>query len=84
MHTRFFAPHLGIMEDPATGSAAGPLTAYLLKHSVFGDCFDILNEQGVEMNRPSMIHMKGEKNDRGYVIKIGGRCVYVGKGEFLV
>jgi len=84
VHTRFFAPHLGIMEDPATGSAAGPLTAYLLKHNVFGDRFDILNEQGVEMNRPSMIRMKGEKNDSGYVIKIGGRCVYVGIGEFLV
>jgi trans-2,3-dihydro-3-hydroxyanthranilate isomerase len=84
VHSRFFAPHLGIMEDPATGSAAGPLTAYLLKHGVYGEHLDIVNEQGVEMNRPSMIHMKGEKRENRYVIKIGGKCVYVGTGEFLV
>ncbi|UCC11060.1 MAG: PhzF family phenazine biosynthesis protein [candidate division WOR-3 bacterium] len=84
VHTRFFAPHLGIIEDAATGSAAGPLTAYLLKHSVFGERFEIINEQGVEMNRPSQIHMKGEKHDDQYVVKIGGRCVFVGTGEFTV
>lgn len=84
VHTRFFAPHLGIMEDPATGSAAGPLTAYLLRHEVFGGEFDILNEQGVEMNRPSMIRMKGEKHPDRYVIRIGGKCVHVGNAEFVV
>ena len=84
VHTRFFAPHLGIMEDAATGSAAGPLTAYLLKHGVFGDRFEIINEQGIEMDRPSHIHMKGEKRGDEYVIKIGGRCVLVGTGEFLI
>jgi len=82
VHTRFFAPHFGIIEDPATGSAAGPLTAYLLKHNVFGKSFEIENEQGIEMGRPSQILMKGEKKDNKYTIKIGGKSVYIGKGKF--
>lgn len=82
VHTRFFAAHLGIVEDPATGSAAGPLTAYLLKHNVFGQSFGIENEQGIEMGRPSKILMRGEKKDNKYVVKIGGKSVYIGKGKF--
>jgi len=82
LHTRFFAPHLGIIEDAATGSAAGPLTGYLLKHNVFGQSFEVENEQGIEMGRPSKILMKGEIKEKKYIIKIGGKSVYVGKGEF--
>ena len=82
LHTRFFTPHLGIIEDAATGSAAGPLTGYLLKHNVFGQSFEVENEQGIEMGRPSKILMKGEIKDNKYIIKIGGKSVYVGKGEF--
>ncbi len=82
VHTRFFAPHLGVVEDPATGSAAGPLTAYLLKHNVFGESFEIVNEQGIEMGRPSMIFMKGEKRGKKYTVKIGGKSAFVGRGEF--
>jgi trans-2,3-dihydro-3-hydroxyanthranilate isomerase len=82
VHARFFAPHLGILEDPATGSAAGPLTGYLLKHRVFGGEFEIANEQGVEMGRPSKILMRGTVKDDKYHIQIGGNCVYVGKAEF--
>jgi trans-2,3-dihydro-3-hydroxyanthranilate isomerase len=82
VHTRFFAGHLGIIEDAATGSAAGPLAGYLLKHRVFGSSFEIENEQGIEMGRPSRILMKGECRDNQYIIRIGGRCAYVGKGEF--
>lgn len=82
IHTRFFAPHLGILEDPATGSAAGPLTGYLLKHRVFGDAFEIINEQGVEMGRRSKILMRGKVKDDTYHIQVGGNCAYVGKAEF--
>ena len=81
IHTRLFAPHMGIIEDPATGSAAGPLTAFLLKHRVFGDSFEIINEQGIEMGRPSKILMKGEVKNR-YTIKVGGTCAYTGRGWF--
>jgi trans-2,3-dihydro-3-hydroxyanthranilate isomerase len=82
IHTRFFAPHLGILEDPATGSAAGPLVGYLLKHEVFGDRFEAVNEQGVEMGRRSLIMMRGSRAGDDYVIEIGGHCAYVGKAEF--
>jgi len=82
VHTRFFAPHLGILEDPATGSAAGPLVGYLLKYGVFGKDFAIVNEQGVEMGRRSSIMMRGNFQGGKYSIQIGGKCAYVGKGEF--
>jgi trans-2,3-dihydro-3-hydroxyanthranilate isomerase len=84
IHSRFFAPHAGIIEDPATGSAAGPLTAYLLKYSVFGNNFTIQNEQGIEMGRPSKILMSGKKNRGKYTVRIGGTCAYVGKGKYVV
>ncbi len=82
IHTRFFAPHLGIMEDPATGSAAGPLVGYLLKHKVFGDEFEVANEQGVEMGRRSTIMMRGRSRGADSMVEIGGKCAYVGRGEF--
>jgi trans-2,3-dihydro-3-hydroxyanthranilate isomerase len=82
VHTRFFAAHIGVIEDAATGSAAGPLTAYLLKYNVFGKDFEIQNEQGIEMGRPSKILMKGMVKGSRYTIEIGGTCAYVGKGQF--
>ncbi len=82
VHTRFFAPHLGIIEDPATGSAAGPLVGYLLKHRIFGERFEIENEQGVEMGRPSRILMRGAVEDGRYCVEIGGTCCSVGDAEF--
>lgn len=82
VHTRLFGAHMGIIEDPATGSAAGPLTAYLLKYDVFGNEFEIQNEQGIEMGRPSKIMMKGELKDNRYTIMVGGKCACVGRGQF--
>ena len=84
VHTRFFAPHLGIIEDPATGSAAGPLVGYLLKHRIFGERFEIENEQGVEMGRPSRILMRGAIDNGRYLVGIGGTCCPVGNAEFEV
>ncbi len=82
IHTRFFTPHIGVIEDAATGSAAGPLTGYLLKHIIFGESFTIENEQGIEMNRPSKILLHGEIKGNKYLVKVGGKAVYVGKAEF--
>jgi trans-2,3-dihydro-3-hydroxyanthranilate isomerase len=84
VHTRMFGPHYGITEDAATGSAAGPLVGYLLKHNVFGKHFELINEQGVEMGRPSMIHLKGTQNDDSYTIEIGGTCVLMGHTKFVL
>ena len=82
VHTRFFAAHMGIIEDAATGSAAGPLTGYLLKYEVFGKSFEIINEQGIEMGRPSKIMMRGMLKDDEYTVEIGGKCRFIGTGEF--
>lgn len=82
LHSRFFAPHMGILEDPATGSAAGPLAAYLLKHRTHGASFELINEQGYEMNRPSIIHLRGEVDADGYCVSVGGSCACVGSGAF--
>jgi len=56
--TRFFNPGIGIDEDAATGSAAGPLAGYLLQHGYIqtGNNYTIL--QGVQMQQPSTIHVK--------------------------
>ena len=82
VHTRLFAPHFGVLEDPATGSAAGPLAGYLLKHNVFGSKFEIQNEQGIEMGRPSQIMMRGCINNGNSEIEIGGKCCFIGHSTF--
>ncbi len=53
---RTFAPEFGIHEDPATGSAAGALAAYLVKYRLAESPF--LFEQGYEMGRPSQLHAR--------------------------
>ena len=57
VHSRMFAPALGIAEDPATGGASGPLGCYLVRHNVVpvAPTTVIISEQGLEMGRPSII-----------------------------
>ncbi len=84
VHSRMFAPALGVSEDPATGGASGPLGCYLVRHNVVesGNQLDITSEQGVEMGRPSFIRIlvdhEGERITR---VRVGGRCRYVGGGH---
>ena len=80
-HTRFFAPDDGIPEDPATGSAAGAFSGYLVNHGAI-DTNTFTIEQGDFMNRPSRIfaEVSGEKGNVEKV-KIGGKSVIVAKGE---
>jgi trans-2,3-dihydro-3-hydroxyanthranilate isomerase len=81
--TRMFAPTFGVPEDPATGSAAGPLAVHLARHgrTAFGDEIEI--SQGVEIGRPSMLHARafgeGDRIDR---VEVGGAAVIVARGEF--
>ena len=75
-HSRMFAPALGLGEDPATGSASGPLAAYLLKYGL-ADSDDMISEQGFEMGRPSFIRMRVERSGS---VAIGGNCVMMGCG----
>lgn len=80
VHSRMFAPGLGITEDPATGGASGPLGCYLVKYGVFPDG-NIISEQGVEMERPSFIHIRIEtEGERVTAVRVGGRCHFAGEG----
>ncbi len=82
VHARFFAPADSIPEDPATGSAAGALSGYLVHHDLI-DTNTFIIEQGDFMARPSRIYaeVKGEKGNVEEV-KISGKSVIVAKGEF--
>lgn len=86
---RMFAPGMGVAEDPATGSAAGPFGVYLVRHS--RATLDPAGEarirlaQGVEMERPSVIaiavQMDGETVRD---VRVGGEAVVVAEGELFV
>ena len=81
--TRMFIPSGGIAEDPATGSAAGPLAVHLARHGriAFGDEIEIT--QGVEISRPSKLYARVDGNsDRIERVEVGGSAVVVARGEF--
>lgn len=82
LRARMFAPLNNIPEDPATGSAAGALAAYLAGLDPRLDAvFDITIEQGVEMGRPSAIKIEARKV-AGHVesVRVSGRCVPMMQG----
>jgi trans-2,3-dihydro-3-hydroxyanthranilate isomerase len=81
--TRMFAPGGGVSEDPATGSAAGPLALHLARHGriAFGD--EIQISQGAEIGRPSTLHARVEGSaDSVERVEVGGSAVVVARGEF--
>jgi trans-2,3-dihydro-3-hydroxyanthranilate isomerase len=80
VHGRMYAPWQGIAEDPATGSANGPLGAYLVRHGV-SDGTRIVSEQGFEMGRRSLLYVRvGGGRDRITSVHVGGRCAIAGGG----
>jgi trans-2,3-dihydro-3-hydroxyanthranilate isomerase len=81
--TRMFIPSGGIAEDPATGSAAGPLALHLARHGriAFGDEIEIT--QGAEIQRPSKLYARADGSpDRIERVEVGGSAVVVARGEF--
>jgi trans-2,3-dihydro-3-hydroxyanthranilate isomerase len=78
-YSRMFAPQLGVPEDPATGSATGPLAVYMMRHGLVrsADGTRFFSEQGVKMGRRSLLHVlvHGENGAKG--IEIGGNVVHV-------
>jgi trans-2,3-dihydro-3-hydroxyanthranilate isomerase len=83
VYTRMFAPEIGIMEDAATGSASGPLGAYLVHHGIVPATRlrPIRNLQGVKMGRPSWISIEPLVQDgRITAVRVGGSAVVVGTG----
>ncbi|HMF56816.1 MAG TPA: PhzF family phenazine biosynthesis protein [Pyrinomonadaceae bacterium] len=88
-HARFFVPDLGMMEDPATGSAAGPLGGYLVHHGALSidpeyGVYRFVIEQGDFMNRPSRIHLE-VTGTRGNVeqVRVAGSSVLVARGKLI-
>jgi trans-2,3-dihydro-3-hydroxyanthranilate isomerase len=81
--TRMFAPAIGVNEDPATGSAAGPLALHLARHGriAFGEEIEI--SQGVEIGRPSKLYARANGSATEVEsIEVGGAAVIVARGEF--
>ena len=83
VYSRMFAPNAGVPEDPATGSACGPLGCYLVRNKVVTPekAGAMLNVQGVRMGRPSYIHI-AVGADAGQIssVRVGGQSVFVGDG----
>jgi trans-2,3-dihydro-3-hydroxyanthranilate isomerase len=81
--TRMFAPADGVPEDPATGSAAGPLAVHLLRHGRIASGQEIEIEQGVELRRPSRLYARAVGTpDVIERVEVGGSAVVVARGEF--
>jgi trans-2,3-dihydro-3-hydroxyanthranilate isomerase len=81
----FFGGKVGINEDPATGSAAGPLAVHLARHAriAFGEQITI--SQGAELSRPSTLYALVEGSpERIERVRVGGAAVVVARGEFSV
>lgn len=89
-HARMFAPEMGIVEDAATGSAAGPFGVYLLRHERItpdeqGDA-RLRLEQGVEMGRPSQITVAiaTDSDKQARDVRVGGESVVVAEGTLFL
>jgi trans-2,3-dihydro-3-hydroxyanthranilate isomerase len=81
--TRMFGPGLGVAEDPATGSAAGPLAVHLARHGVIGFGERVEIRQGAEIGRPSILHAEAHGSpERIERVLVGGSAVVVARGEY--
>ncbi len=90
-YCRMFAPGLGVLEDPATGSAAGPLGCYAVQHGLVAPdeshtrskgSAAITIRQGTAMGRPSRMHVEvAGKPDAITSVRVGGPAVLIGRGE---
>jgi trans-2,3-dihydro-3-hydroxyanthranilate isomerase len=83
VHGRMFAQGFGISEDPATGSAQGPLGAYIVAHELVRvePTTRIRSEQGFEIGRPSILEIEVDRTGAAVTaVRVGGRCVAMGGG----
>ncbi|MDH4065746.1 MAG: PhzF family phenazine biosynthesis protein, partial [Acidobacteriota bacterium] len=76
---------IGAAEDPATGSASGPLGCYLVRHGLvpLDRASTIVSAQGVKMNRPSRVHIRIDATAPDTItrVRVGGGSVLVGEGR---
>ena len=88
VHSRFFAPAVGINEDPVTGPANGPLGVYLFEHGDLkptGDTIKIVGEQGDVIGRKGRVAVVMKVHDDKVIsLSIGGRAVTIFDGEMVV
>ena len=87
VYCRMFAPGLGITEDPATGSAAGPLGCYLVRHRAVTaqQASRMLFLQGAKMGRPSYMHVSVAAAGTDVTsVRVGGESVVAGEGTLYV
>jgi trans-2,3-dihydro-3-hydroxyanthranilate isomerase len=83
VRTRMFGPGLGVPEDPATGSAAGPLGVHLARHGRVPWGRPVEIHQGAEVGRPSVLHVRVEGSDAAVQrVTVGGAAVVVARGEY--
>jgi len=84
LSVRVFVDYYNIPEDPATGSANGCLAAWLVAHRYFGDsAIDVRVEQGHEIHRPSLLHLRASETDGAWSIEVGGSVIETARGEFV-
>ena len=84
LNVRVFADYYGVPEDPATGSANGCLASYLVRYKYFGsEKVNVRVEQGYEVGRPSLLLLRGEFNEGGIDVYVGGRVQMIARGELI-
>ncbi len=85
LSARMFAEYYGVAEDPATGSAAGCLAGYLVKHRYFKSReINLRMEQGYEIGRPSLLYLKARERDGEIEVRVGGRVEMIARGEIFI
>jgi trans-2,3-dihydro-3-hydroxyanthranilate isomerase len=84
LRARMFAPLSGTWEDPATGSANAPLACLLLSFEPETDHIRFEIHQGIEMGRPSLLHVEARRSTEGILATLGGSCISVMQGEINV
>ena len=88
VYSRMFAPALGVFEDPATGSASGPLGCYMVKNGLVARdrANAITSLQGAKMGRPSWIHICIGTGPAGEItrVQVGGEAVLAGEGTLAI
>ncbi|HEX8807020.1 MAG TPA: PhzF family phenazine biosynthesis protein [Candidatus Aquilonibacter sp.] len=82
-YSRMFAPHLGVAEDPATGSATGPLAAFMMQHGLVSgdDGTTFISEQGTKMGRRSLLHVRISGKNGSTAIEVGGNARHIAAGR---
>jgi trans-2,3-dihydro-3-hydroxyanthranilate isomerase len=83
VYSRMLAMGVGVDEDPATGSASGPLGAYLVREGIVpeADEIRIVSQQGTKMGRQSWVHIRLTRAGDDWEIEVGGSVVPVLTGE---